>query len=161
MVTGLGWRHPRRLFTMLVVVAVAAACGSETAESTHSSPTPQVFGTATLSETGCAFAMPDNLPLREVKFTLVNKTAYAGRFILGYIHDGHTFKDLIDYWNGPSGQGGEPDFTSEIRFVDVRTSGSGEMVATIVVAGTYAFHCGYFDPAIGKVRGFWHELKAG
>ena len=150
-----------KLSVLLTLVVIVAACGSETAVGTQSSPTPQVFGSATLSDTDCAFAMPDKMPLGEVRFTLVNKTAYTGRFILGNIHQGYTFKDLIDYWNGPMGQVEAPSFMSELRLVDVSTNSSGEMVAAVAVAGTYAFQCGYLDPGNGKVKGFWHELKAG
>lgn len=150
-----------KLSVLLILVATMAACGSETVVGTQSSPTPQVFGSATLSDTVCAFAMPDNMPLGEVRFTLVNKTAYTGRFILGSIHQGYTFKDLIDYWNGPMGQVEAPSFMSELRLADVSSNSSREMVATVAVAGTYAFHCGYLDPASGKVKGFWHELEAG
>jgi hypothetical protein len=146
----------------LLMIAVVAACGQTSASPSpaQATPSPEKFGVATLSETKCSFEMPDSLPLHEVSFSLVNKTKYTGRFIFSNIHDGHTFKDLIDYWNSPMGQVERPSFITEIGLTDVPTNTSSEMVAPVAVAGTYAFNCGYLGET-GTVTGFFHELRAG
>ncbi len=148
---------------LLTVVALGGGCdeaGSTPVAATPSS-TQKEFGTATLSETACAFAMPDKMPLEVVRFKIVNNTKYTGRYILGHIHDGHTFNELLDYWNGPMGQVKEADFATQIEFADVSAGGSDVMLASVTAPGVYAFHCGYYSPDAGKVIGFWHELRAG
>ena len=104
--------------------------------------------------------MPDQLPKGAmVSFTLINKTKYLGRFIFSYIEEGHTFQDLLDYWNGPMGQVERPSFITEIGLWNVNTGGRSQIAAPVVLSGTYAFHCGYPDDT-GKVIGFFHELRA-
>jgi hypothetical protein len=145
-------------FALTLLAVVVVACGEPTPSAgalPAQSPTPERIGTATLSETACDFAMPDSLPLRIVEFSVINNTGHTGRFILVYIENGHTYKDLIDYWNGPMGQVERPNFITEIALVDVPTKSAGEMVTSIVQQGSYAFNCGYMNDA-GKVTGFWH-----
>ena len=152
----------RSAMNLVVVVMLAVACGQGSAGQTKTatSPTPQSVGTATLSETGCSFELPYHLPLHLISFTLVNKAKSSGRFLFSNIHDGSTFQDLLDYWNGPTGRLQRPGFVTEIGNVDVPSNSSGEMVVLVALAGTYAFSCGYADES-GKVTGFFHELKAG
>jgi len=147
----------------LALVILCAACGQQASSAPAARPSPSraVFGTATLSETACNVDMPSQMPMGVVRFRLVNETRYSGHFILGNIHEGHTFQELLDYWNGPMGQVQQPSFASEVEFMDVSAGKSDEMVALVSVAGVYAFHCGYLSPDTGKVIGFWHELKAG
>jgi hypothetical protein len=146
----------------LFVIAIVVACGQTSASPspTHASPTPEKVGTATLSETGCTFEMPNQIPLHEVRFSLVNKTKYTGHFSLVHIHDGYSFKDVIDYWNSPMGQVRHPSFITEILQADVLADGTREVVAPVVVKGAYAMSCVYADQT-NKVTGFFHELKAG
>ena len=152
-----------RALLVLAAFAMVAACGETSASPSQAaaSPTAERFGTATLTETACNVEMPNNLPLRTVSFSLVNKSKYVGHFIFLIIEDGRTFKDLVDYWNSPMGQEQRPSFVTEIAAADVSTNSSDQMVATVVRAGTYAIHCGYLDRATNKVTGFWHVLKTG
>ena len=147
----------------LAIVILCAACEQQasTTPVARPSPSPAAFGTATLSETACNIHMPTQLPMGVVRFTLVNQTKYSGHFILGNIHKGHTFQELLDYWNGPMGQVQQPAFASEVESTDVSAGKSDEMVAVVSVPGVYAFHCGYLSPDTGNVIGFWHELRAG
>ncbi|HSS60743.1 MAG TPA: hypothetical protein VLK30_04715 [Candidatus Limnocylindrales bacterium] len=147
----------------MAAVTLAVGCGSESGQPGQAqlTPTPTIFGSATLSANACNFAMPGQLPLQVVRFKLVNQTQFTGRFILSNIHDGHTFQELLDYWNGPLGQVQAPTFGSELKSIDVQAGKTDVMTASISLAGTYAFHCGYFSPDAGKVIGFFHELKAG
>lgn len=149
------------VFTLAIVI-FCSACEQQasTVPAARPSPSPAVFGTATLSEKACNVDMPFQLPMGVVRFTLVNQTKYSGHFMLGNIHAGHTFQELLDYWNGPMGQVQQPTFASEVEFMDVSAGKSDEMVALVSVPGVYAFHCGYLSPDTGKVIGFWHELKA-
>jgi hypothetical protein len=145
----------------LAIVMLSAACEQQASPAARPSPSPAMFGTATLSETACTIDMPSQLPMGVVHFALVNQTKYSGRFILGNIHQGHTFQELVDYWNGPEGQVQQPSFASEVESMDVSAGKSDEMAATVSVPGVYAFHCGYVSPDTGKAVAFWHELKAG
>jgi hypothetical protein len=147
---------------LLFVIAIAAACGQTTASpsSAQATPTPEKFGIVTLSETACSFEMPDSLPVHAVSISLVNKTKYTGHFSFVHIHDGYTFKDLIDYWNSPVGQVQHPSFITEIRQADVLADGTRELVTPVELKGTYAMSCVYADET-NKVTGFFHELKAG
>jgi hypothetical protein len=149
--------------SLLAAVILAVACGSGPAQpgQAQSTPTQTIFGSAALSATACDFEMAGRLPLQVVRFKLVNQTKYTGRFILSNIHEGHMFQELLDYWNGPQGQVEAPKFASELALVDVPPGKSDAMIVSVSQAGTYAFHCGYFDPDAGKVIGFFHELKAG
>jgi|GEM_PF-2627502 len=153
----------RVALSLMAVVIVAIACGSESTQpgQVQSTSTLTIIGSATLSETACNFAMPSELPLQVVRFKLVNQTKYTGRFILSNIHEGHTFQELLDYWNGPQGQVQAPTFGSELELIDVLANKTDVMIASVSLVGTYAFHCGYFSPDAGKVIGFFHELKAG
>lgn len=152
-----------KLALNLVAIAIlATACGQTPPNRTQAqaTPAPEEVGTATLSEAGCNFDMPDQLSLHEVKFSLVNKTKYTGHFSFIKIHDGYTFKDLIDYWNSPMGQVQHPSFITEIRQADVLADGTRDVVAPVVLKGTYTLSCVYADET-NKVTGFFHELKAG
>jgi|SRR5690242_8160890 len=144
----------------LLLIAMVAACGQPSSgpSPAQATPTPEKFGTATLSETACSFEMPDNLPLRAVSISLVNKSKYTGHFSLVHIHDGHTFKDVVDYWNSPLGPVQHPSFITEIRQVDVPADGTREAVATVMQKGSYALSCVYADET-NQVTGFFHELK--
>ena len=79
---------------LLAIALMVAACG-ETSNQVHASPTPELFGTATLSDTRCDFAMPQQVPKGVLKFRVVNHASFDGRFMLVRIHDGHTFQELI------------------------------------------------------------------
>lgn len=151
------------VLSVMAVVILAAACGSGSTQpgQAKSSSTETVVGSATLSATACNFEMAGRLPLQVVRFELDNQTKYTGRFILSNIYEGHTFQELLDYWNGPQGQVEAPAFASELALVDVPPGKTDVMIVSVSVAGTYAFHCGYFSPEAGKVIGFFHELKAG
>lgn len=61
------------------------------------SPTPLTIGTATLSGSECVSDFPSRLPLGVISITLVNRTEFTGRFILGRINDGHSYQELADY----------------------------------------------------------------
>ena len=151
------------LRSMLPVIAMVLVACEQAPSTAVVSPSPaaaaKTFGMATLSAEACNFAMPDVMPVELVKFHLVNSTTKTGRFILGQILPGHTFQELLDYWNGPNGQLGPPNFTSEVALQDVSAGGSDDMPASIPAEGTYAFHCGYVNDS-GTVTAFWHELHA-
>lgn len=153
----------RSVLSLLTVVVIAVACGNEAAQPGHaqSTPTPTIFGSATLSATACNVEVGGQLPLQVVRFKLDNQTKYTGRFILSNIYEGHTFQELLDYWNGPQGQVEAPKFASELALIDVPPGKTDVMIVSVSASGTYAFHCGYFSPEAGKVIGFFHELKAG
>lgn len=152
----------RVALSLMAVAILEVACSSgSTPPGPAQSPTLTIFGSATLSAIACNFEMPSQLPLQVVRFKLVNQTKYTGRFILSGIDEGHTFQELLDYWNGPLGQVRAPTFVSELELIDVPAGKADVMVASVSLAGTYAFHCGYRDPDAGKVIGFFHELKAG
>jgi len=145
----------------LLVIAMVASCGQSSASSpqVQASPTPERFGTATLSETACSFEMPDNLPLHEVSFSLVTRTRYTGHFGLIRIDNEHTYRELVDFWYGHNGLVA-PSFSALVAETAVPPNSSGQLVATVSLKATYAFHCGYNDDS-GKVTGFFHELRAG
>ena len=147
----------------VVVVAIAlASCDSTPAAggASAASPSPHIFGTATLSATACDLVTPDHMPLELLTFRLVNNTLKTpGRFFLARIAPDHSFQDVVDWWNGPMGQVKAPSFLSEIALVDVAAGKTDEMVADISTVATYAFHCGYVNDA-GTVTGFWHQLVA-
>ena len=147
------------ILVLVLVLAVAmAACGTTQQPAASVSSSPVVI-TATLSATACDVVAPDHMSLSRVSFHLVNNTKVTGRFILGWVMPGHTFQDLVDWWNSPDGQTGPPDFTTEIGLLDVGSGNSRDMAVSIIHAGTYAFHCGYVNDK-GTVTAFWHELKA-
>ena len=148
----------RVVLLLSVIALLASACG-QTSTQSLASPTPERFGTATLTETNCDFAMPSALPMHPVSFGLVNKTKFTGHFGLLNINDDHTFQNLVDFWNGHGGLVPAP-FATLITEQAVPANGSMELVATVSARGTYAFHCGFHDQD-DKVTGFWHELKAG
>ena len=148
---------------MIAMAMVAAACGETATQAgvsptPQASPTPQEVGTATLTETGCDFAMPDRLPTTLLSFNVVARTKFTGHFGLIRIDDQHTYKEMVDSWYGSGGQA--PSFGVLVAEQAVPPNSSGRLVATITLNGTYAFHCGYKDEN-GKVTGFFHELKAG
>jgi len=103
--------------------------------------------------------MPDRLPTTLLSFNLVTRTKFTGHFGLIRIDDEHTYKDLVDFWYSSGGQLA-PSFSALVAEQAVPPNSSGRLVATIMLKGTYAFHCGYKDES-GKVTGFFHELKAG
>ena len=148
----------RFVVSLMAAVLLASACGQGPTQA-QASPTPEKFGTATLTETNCDYAMPNVLPLRLVSFTLVNKTRYTGHFGLVKIDNDHTFQNLVDFWNSPRGKVEPAPFTALITEQAVATNGSQELVATIKDKATYALHCGYKDEN-ENLTGFWHELKA-
>ncbi len=147
----------------LVAIAVATVGCGQPVTTARSSPSPSAssgpIGKATLSDTACNVAVPDVLPVGVVSFTVVNTTTHQGRFFLVLIGEGHTFKDLVDWWNGPSGQVGPPAWLSDAGAIDVPAGKSGELLVAISQEGTYAFHCGYVNGS-DKVTAFWHELHA-
>ena len=136
---------------LLALAIVDAGCGqqSPSAAVAKQTLTPDLIGTATLSEAACDVTIPDTVSPRIVRVGLVNKTKYLGRYILIAIYYGHTVKELVDYWDS----GKKPDFVNDISLVDVPMQSSGEMT-TPIAAGTYAFHCGY--PMGDKAVGFFH-----
>lgn len=85
-----------------------------------------------------------------MRFKLINKTTYMGRFIFVQIHEGHSYQELMDQSNAGSPDG-PPPFVTEYGIEDVQPEGSGALTASID-AGTYAVHCGY--PKQGKVIAF-------
>ncbi len=147
----------------LAAIAVATVGCGQPVTTASSSPSPSAssgpIGKATLSDTACNVAIPDLLPLGVVSFTVVNTTAHQGRFFLVLIGEGHTFKDVVDWWSGPSGQVGPPAWVTDMGSIDVPAGKSDEMLVAIRHEGGYAFHCGYVNDS-GKVTAFWHELHA-
>jgi hypothetical protein len=145
-----------------VFAILAAACGQTAARpvQTQASPLPEKVGTATLSETGCNLETANQLPLHEVTFSLVNKTTYTGHFAFAKIQDGYTIKDVIDYWNSPTGKIVHPSFITQVRQADVVANGTREVVVPLVLKGSYALGCVYADET-NNVMGFFQELKAG
>ena len=146
---------------MIAIAMFVAACGqsqSSVSPAPHTSPTPHEVGTATLTETGCDFAMPDSIPMTVLSFGLVARTKYTAHFSVIRVDDGHTFKEMVDYWYAHLGM--EARFGTLIAEKAVRPNDSDKLVATITLKGTYAFHCGYKDEN-GTVTGFFHELNAG
>jgi hypothetical protein len=141
---------------MIVLSAVVAitACGEGTSSVANSTPSSGAFGTATLFDDRCDFAMPDKLPIEVVTIKLVNSSQHTGRFILAELMGGHTVQDVIDYKGG-----GRPDWATDLAVVDVLASKSGEITSGIPESGTYLMHCGWAD-ATGFVHAFWHQLRA-
>ena len=147
----------------LVAIVVATVGCEQVATTTSTSPSPAAssapIGIATLSDTACNVAIPDVLPVDVMSFTVVNATAHRGRFLLLLIGEGRTFKDIVDWSSGPSGQVGPPAWVSQLGSIDVPAGKSDEMQVAISLEGLYAFHCGYVNDS-GTVTAFWHELHA-
>lgn len=147
-----------RLALMWLAMAVLLAACGETSNQGQASPTPTLFGTATLSDSGCDFAMPQQVPVGVLKFKIVNHSSFTGRFMLVQIHDGHKVAELVNPDNAMPAQ--KPDWVTDIGIIDVSTGQSDVLTTSVHERGTYAFHCGYAD-ASGKVTAFWNELHAG
>src|SRR5262249_29429659 len=114
-----------------LIAAVAVGCGS-TPPAPGVSASPQAISapirSGPLTGTTCTPAMPPTLPVRRVTSHLINGTRTTGRFILALIQPGHTFQELLDYWNGPNGQNGQPPaFLTEVALTDVPANKSGDM----------------------------------
>jgi len=139
---------------MLSAVVAITACGEGTSSVANSPTSSAAFGTATLFDDRCDFAMPDRLPIEVVTIKLVNSSHHTGRFILAELMGGHTVQDVIDY----KGEG-RPEWATDLAVSDVLASKSGEITSAIPESGTYVMHCGWADET-GFVHAFWHQLRA-
>ncbi len=142
---------------LLAMALLVAACG-DTSNQAHASPSPGVFGTATLSDTGCDFAMPQQVPIGVQMFKVVNHATFDGRFMLVRIHDGHTFQELIYPDNALPPQ--KPDWVTDVGLIDVAKGHSDLFTTSIPDKGTYGFPCGY-SGRTGKVTALGKDPPAG
>lgn len=150
---------------LIALIFFFAACGGSQS-SGASSPSPSVGSatvTVTLSETGCRYDGPSQVPAGKLIAHLVNQTKNTFFLGLGRIESGHTFQDFVEWTDRDRDrelQGlhsiGPPDWMTGMSTAQADSGITADLKAS-VGNGTYAFGCGRHDFTVSpsKELGIW------
>lgn len=136
----------------VALVTCGAACGGQAAVAPSPSPSAaSTTVTVTLSETGCRYDGPGQVPVGRLIAHLANQTKNTFFLGLGRLESGHTFQDFVDWTDRDRDreiQGihslGPPDWLPGISHAQA-DSGLAVDLTTTVGKGIYAFGCGRLD----------------